>query len=40
MFKKVLSLVASAVAFVAFIAVLPTSLVTLYQPKVPKALQR
>ncbi|KJR44432.1 hypothetical protein UF75_5181 [Desulfosporosinus sp. I2] len=38
--KAVLSFVVSAVSLIAFVAVQPTSLVTLYQPKVPKALQK
>ena len=38
--KALLSFVASVVSLVAVIAVQPTSLVTLYQPKVPKALQK
>ncbi|WP_206810681.1 AgrD family cyclic lactone autoinducer peptide [Paradesulfitobacterium ferrireducens] len=38
--KPLLSFVASVVALVAAIAVQPTSLVTLYQPEVPKALRK
>ncbi|WP_080569158.1 cyclic lactone autoinducer peptide [Desulfitobacterium hafniense] len=41
MFKKsMLSCLASVVSAVALLAVQPTSLVTIYQPKVPKALQK
>lgn len=41
MFKRYFySLVASMVALVAMLAVKPTSLVTLYQPEVPKSLQK
>lgn len=38
--KALLSVVASVVAFVAIVAVQPTSLFTLYQPEVPKALRK
>ncbi|WP_434510241.1 cyclic lactone autoinducer peptide [Desulfitobacterium sp. AusDCA] len=41
MFKKtIFSFIASAVSVVAILAVQPTSLVTIYQPKVPKVLQK
>ncbi len=41
MIKRVLlSSIASVVALVATIAVLPTSVFLLYQPKVPKALRK
>lgn len=41
MFKKTLLMfIASSVTLVAGLAVIPTSLVTLYQPKVPRALQK
>lgn len=42
MFKKknFFSFIASVVSAVALISVKPTSLVTIYQPKVPKSLQK
>lgn len=41
MFKKtIFSFIASAVSAIAVLAVQPTSLITIYQPKVPKALQK
>lgn len=38
--KAIFSFIASAVSAVAVLAVQPTSLITIYQPKVPKALRK